>query len=91
MKPLEWLLHNNNILFVWLEGEYKLLQFIRKLNEFHSSLEFTCKHSRTKMNFLDVIVEIDKFYSRKEDLETHLQDLSSWLNGLKIEHIQHGS
>jgi hypothetical protein len=31
---------------------------------------------------------IKKICSREEDLEKHLQELSSWL---KIEHIQHGS
>ena len=50
---------SDGIFFVWLEGEDKLLQFMKKLNEFHPSLKFTDEYSRTKVKFLDVIVEID--------------------------------
>ena len=32
---------------------------MKKLNEFHPSLKFTYEYSRTKVNFLDVVVEID--------------------------------
>ena len=54
-----WLRYIDDIFFVWLEGEDKLLQFMKKLNEFHPSLMFTYEYSGTKVNFLDVIVEID--------------------------------
>ena len=50
---------SDGIFFVWLEGEDKLLQFMKKLNEFHPSLKFTDEYSRTIVKFLDVIVEID--------------------------------
>ena len=57
-KPLVWLRYIDDIFFVWLE-EDKLLQFMEKLNEFHPSLKFTYKYLQTKVNFLDVVVEID--------------------------------
>ena len=59
IKPLVWLRYIDDIFFVWLEGEDKLLQFMKKLNEFHPSLKFTYEYSRTKVNFFDVVVEID--------------------------------
>ena len=59
IKPLVWLWYIDDIFFIWLEGEDKLLQFMKKLHEFHPSLKFTYEYSGTKVNFLDVIVEID--------------------------------
>ena len=59
IKPLVWLRYIDDIFFVWLEGEDKLLQFMKKLNEFHPSLKFAYEYSRTKVNFLDVVVKID--------------------------------
>ena len=52
IKPLVWLRYIDEIFFVWLKGEDKLLQFMEKLNEFHPSLKFTYEYSRTKVNFL---------------------------------------
>ena len=58
IKPLVWLRYIDDIFFVWLKGEDKLLQFMEKLNEFHPSLKFTYEYSRTKVNFLDVVVDV---------------------------------
>ena len=36
IKPWVWLRYIDDIFFVWLEGEHKLLDFMKKFNEFHS-------------------------------------------------------
>ena len=40
IKPLVWLRYIDDIFFIWLVGEDKLLQFMKKLNEFHPSVKF---------------------------------------------------
>jgi hypothetical protein len=42
MHAFLWIWWRDDICFVWLEGEDKLLQFMKRLNEFHPSLTFTC-------------------------------------------------
>jgi hypothetical protein len=59
IKPWVWLRYIDDIFFVWLEGEDKLLQFMKRLNAFHPGLKFTYEYSQTKVNFLDVSVGID--------------------------------
>ena len=59
IKPWVWLRYIDDIFFVWLEGEDKLLQFLNRLNAFHPGLKFTYEYSQTKVNFLDVSVGID--------------------------------
>ena len=54
-----WLRYIDDIFFVRLEGEDKLLQFMKRLNAFHPGLKFTYEYSQTKVNFLDVSVGID--------------------------------
>jgi hypothetical protein len=56
IKPWVWLRYIDDIFFVWLEGEDKLLQFMKRLNAFHPGLKFTYEYSQTKVNFLDVSV-----------------------------------
>jgi hypothetical protein len=41
VKPWIWLRYIDDVFFVWLEGEDKLLQFMSRLNEFHPNLKFT--------------------------------------------------
>jgi hypothetical protein len=57
VKPWIWLLYIDDVFFVWLEGEDKLLQFMSRLNEFHPNLKFTYEYSHNRVNFLDVVVE----------------------------------
>ena len=41
---------------IWQHGEDELKMFLKKLNNFHPSIKFTCEYSCGKVNYLDVQV-----------------------------------
>jgi hypothetical protein len=51
------MLYIDDVFFVCLEGEDKLLQFMLRLNGFHPNLKFTHEYSHNRVTFLDVVVE----------------------------------
>ena len=58
VKPLVWLIYNDDILFIWNESEEKLDEFLENLNNFHPNLKFTSEKSKKSVNFLDVKVSL---------------------------------
>ena len=40
VKPLVWLIHIDDIFFIWNESEEKLQEFLENLNNFHPNLKF---------------------------------------------------
>ena len=57
----------DDIFCLWTEGEEKLNNFFKYLNEFHPTIKFTMEKSYEKVNFLDVVV-----YKENNDLSTDL-------------------
>ena len=55
VKPWLWLRYIDDILFIWTEGEDKLLNCLKN---FHPNLKFTHEKSKSSVNFLDVSVSI---------------------------------
>ena len=55
-KPWLWWRYIDDIFMIWQHGEDELKIFLKKLNNFHPSIKFTCEYSREKVNFLDVQV-----------------------------------
>ena len=45
---------------IWTAGEEALKQFIQEINQCHDSIKFEVKYSRTKINFLDVLIHLSK-------------------------------
>ena len=73
-----WLRYIDDISFVWTHGEESLQQFLEHLNDFHRSLRFTSEISAHHVNFLDVIVKLQKnevltdLYCKKTDCHQYL-------------------
>jgi hypothetical protein len=72
IKPWVWLRYIDDIFFVWLEGEDKLLQFMKRLNEFHPSLKFTYE---LQVFFVSLPIAINNYIMSHHTLRT-LKDLS---------------
>ena len=51
-----WWRYIDDIFMIWQHGEDELKIFLDKLNNFHSSIKFTCEYSRENVNHLDVQV-----------------------------------
>ena len=67
VKPLVWLIYNDDILFIWNESEEKLDEFLENLNNFHPNLKFISEKSKKSVNLLDVKVSLIE-----QHLETNL-------------------
>ena len=55
-----WWRYIDGIFMIWQHGEDELKIFLDKLNNFHSSIKFTCEYSRENVNHLDVQVIVTK-------------------------------
>ena len=55
-KPWLWWRYIDDVFFVWLYGEEKLLEFMNYLNGAHHSIKFTADWSNDRIKFLDVQV-----------------------------------
>ena len=55
-KPRLWWRYIDDIFMIWQHGEDELKIFLKKLNNFHPSIKFTCEYSREKVNYLDIQV-----------------------------------
>ena len=53
-----WWRYIDDIFMIWQHGEDELKIFLDKLNNFHSSIKFTCEYSRENVNHLDVQVVV---------------------------------
>ena len=53
-----WWRYIDGIFMIWQHGEDELKIFLDKLNNFHSSIKFTCEYSRENVNHLDVQVVV---------------------------------
>ena len=60
VKPLLWLRYIGDIFFIWTHGEELLKTFMNSFNNYKSNLKFTCKHSKSEINFLDLKVKFEK-------------------------------
>ncbi len=59
-SPFIWWRNIDDILFLWTNGEQKLVEIIsyRYLNSLHPTINFTSSYSTTKTSFLDVGVGV---------------------------------
>jgi hypothetical protein len=53
LKPALYLRYIDDIFMIWDQGEEKLNEFIKYMNESHNTIKFTCEYSREKVNYLD--------------------------------------
>ncbi len=63
-KPLVWFRYIDDIFFIWTEGDESLDEFISycqsysKINQMRSNITFEVNKSTSKVNFLDVSIEL---------------------------------
>ena len=57
-KPHLWLRYIDDILMVWTQGEEKLDEFIKYLNNIHPTIKFTSERPTTSVPFLDVNIQL---------------------------------
>ena len=55
-KPWLWWRFIGDNFMIWQHVEDELKIYLKKLNNFHPSINFTCEYSREKVNYLDVQV-----------------------------------
>ena len=65
---------------VWTHTEEGLLRFINELNQKHKTIKFDFKYSKTKIEFLDVLVYKDINNKLQTTLYKKPTDCQSYLN-----------
>ena len=84
VKPLVWLIYNDDILFIWNESEEKLDEFLENLNNFHPNLKFTSEKSKKSVNFLDAKVSLIDQNLETEFFASQLIVISFLISSLRI-------
>ncbi|XP_044165755.1 uncharacterized protein LOC122949770 [Acropora millepora] len=89
VKPFIWLRYIDDIFMVWTEGEEKLLEFLKNINNFHDTIKFTFDWSRDLIHYLDVqvinnggVIETD-LYTKPTDKHQYLYHTSCHPKGCK--------
>ena len=77
--PDLWLRFIDDIFAIWTHGETKLKEFIKFINSFNPSVQFTCDYSSTSVNFLDVSISVNEDGSLTTDLYTKPTDTHQYL------------
>ena len=57
-KLLIWMRFIDDVFFIWMHGEEKLMSLINHLNSSHETIKFTSEQSRDTISFLDVQVSV---------------------------------
>ena len=78
-KPWLWWRYIDDIFMIFQHEEDELKIFLEKINSFYQFIKFTCRHSREKINYLDiqVIVREGKLIT---DLYVKQNDSHQYLN-----------
>ncbi len=80
LKPALYLRYIDDILIIWDQGEEKLKQFIKHMNDAHHSIKFTAEYSREEVNFLDTKVIVDRILNKVyTDLYTKNTDTNNYM------------
>ena len=56
-KVITFLRFTDDLFMIWTGTEEDLLKFINELNQKHKTIKFDFKYSKTKIEFLDVLVK----------------------------------
>ena len=80
LKPRVWYRFVDDIFLIWEHGEEKLHNWVKYLNNAHSTKKFTLEYSKKEINFLDTMVKKNKENKLYTDLYTKKTDTNSYLN-----------
>ena len=70
----------DDIFLIWTDGEESLKQFIKEINEVHTSIKFECNHSRHRINFLDTYITLNPDGSLSTSLYSKPTDRNAYLH-----------
>ncbi|CAN2387690.1 Reverse transcriptase (RNA-dependent DNA polymerase), partial [Pristimantis euphronides] len=57
-KPLAYFRYIDDIILIWTDSEQELIDFHKRFNEFHPTINLTMDYSYTEINFLDTTIKI---------------------------------
>jgi hypothetical protein len=60
LKPMCWFRFIDDIFFIWTHGTTALLEFMRIANEHNPAIKLTFEHNSRRVNFLDVVVNLEE-------------------------------
>ena len=89
-KVITFLRFIGDLFMIWTSTEKEILKLINKLNQKHKTIKFDFKYSKTKIEFLDVLVYKDinnklqtTFYRKPTDRQNYLHANSELPRSLK--------
>ena len=56
-QPFLWKRFIDDIFIIWTYGPEELTRFVSHLNSVHETIKFTCEHSITSIDFLDITIQ----------------------------------
>ena len=73
MKPLFWKRYIDDVFSLWNASLNKIEGFVKKANNFHSTIKFTAEMSETEITFLDTKVYKGVRFDKESilDVQTH--------------------
>ena len=57
--PSTWWRYTDDVFAVWPHGKEQLIEFLKKINQFHPSIKFTTEWSTKSVSFLDTKVTVE--------------------------------
>ena len=89
-KVITFLRFIDDLFMIWTDTEEELLKFTNELNQKHKTIKFNFKYSKTKIEFLDVLVYKDSnnklqttLYKKPTDRQSYLHANSEHPRSLK--------
>ena len=79
-QPLLWLRFIDDIFFIWPHGQVELDNFIKHLNNSHSTIKFTSETSVSEVHFLDLAISLRGNRTIKTSLFVKPTDSASYLH-----------
>ena len=60
-KHLCYTRFKDDVFLIWTDGKESLLKFFEEINQVHPSIKFDCKYAYDKINFLDVLIHLNRY------------------------------
>ena len=80
IKPLFWKRYIDDVFLLWNTSQEKIESFVKKANDFHSTIKFTAEMSETEITFLDTKVYKGVRFAKESilDVQTHYKQTKTF-------------
>ena len=80
IKPLFWKRHIDDVFSLWNTSQEKIDSFVKKANNFHSTIKLTTEMSETEITFLDTKVYKGVRFAKESilDMQTHYKQTETF-------------